>query len=208
MKTKKKNFDYFESLVNMSVYALEEANLLKSIFVDFKPEELEEQRSRMHDLEHRCDMEKHDLTTALVKEFLPPVDRDDLFRLSHVTDNLTDSVESVVAFLYMADIKSLRADAVAFAELIIECCENAVRLLKEFRNFKKSQKLGEYIILINHIEEEGDDLYVSCMRTLHQQTRDPLQVLAWREVYQFFEYCFDACEDVADIIESITIGNT
>ena len=40
MKTKKKNFDYFESLVNMSVYALEEANLLKSIFVDFKPEEL------------------------------------------------------------------------------------------------------------------------------------------------------------------------
>lgn len=31
MKTKKKNFDYFESLVNMSVYALEEANLLKSI---------------------------------------------------------------------------------------------------------------------------------------------------------------------------------
>lgn len=57
MKTKKKSFDYFEALVNMSLYALEEAKLLKDILSDFKPEALEEQRARMHELEHRCDME-------------------------------------------------------------------------------------------------------------------------------------------------------
>ena len=208
MKTKKKNFDYFESLVNMSVYALEEANLLKSIFVDFKPEELEEQRSRMHDLEHRCDMEKHDLTTALVKEFLPPVDRDDLFRLSHVTDNLTDSVESVVAFLYMADIKSLRADAVAFAELIIECCENAVRLLKEFRNFKKSEKLKDIVITLNDLEEKGDRLYAEAVRRLSREAQTTREVIEWRDIYRNFENCFDAADSIADNIESVVMKNT
>ena len=208
MKTKKKNFDYFESLVNMSVYALEEANLLKSIFVDFKPEELEEQRSRMHDLEHRGDMEKHDLTTALVKEFLPPVDRDDLFRLSHVTDNLTDSVESVVAFLYMADIKSLRADAVAFAELIIECCENAVRLLKEFRNFKKSEKLKDIVITLNDLEEKGDRLYAEAVRRLSREAQTTREVIEWRDIYRNFENCFDAAESIADNIESVVMKNT
>ena len=208
MKTKKKNFDYFESLVNMSVYALEEANLLKSIFVDFKPEELEEQRSRMHDLGHRCDMEKHDLTTALVKEFLPPVDRDDLFRLSHVTDNLTDSVESVVAFLYMADIKSLRADAVAFAELIIECCENAVRLLKEFRNFKKSEKLKDIVITLNDLEEKGDRLYAEAVRRLSREAQTTREVIEWRDIYRNFENCFDAAESIADNIESVVMKNT
>ena len=45
MKTKKKSFDYFEALVNMSLYALEEAKLLKDILSDFKPEALEEQRA-------------------------------------------------------------------------------------------------------------------------------------------------------------------
>ncbi len=208
MKTKKRNFDYFESLVNMSLYALEEAKLLKNIFNDFQPDELETQRARMHELEHKCDMEKHEMTTALVKEFLPPIDRDDLFRLSHVTDNLTDSVESVVAFLYMADIRTLRADAGEFADLIIECCENAVRLLKEFRNFKKSDKLEGLVIKLNDLEEQGDKLYAEAGRRLSREAKTTREVIEWRDVYRNFEKCFDAAESIADNIESVVMKNS
>jgi len=126
MKKNKKGFDYFECLVNMSGFALEEAKLLKEILSDYHPDTLKEQRVRMHELEHGCDLIKHDMTTALVKDFLPPIDREDLFRLSHVTDNLTDKVESVVVFLYMADIETLRSDAEQFVDLIIGCCENGM----------------------------------------------------------------------------------
>ncbi len=208
MKTKKKNFDYFECLVNMSVYALEEAKLLKGILADFNPDELEEQRLRIHELEHRCDMEKHDMTTALVREFLPPIDREDLFRLSHVTDNLTDSVESVVAFLYMADIKKLRPDACEFADLIIECCENTVKLLGEFKNFKKSEKLKELIIVLNDLEERGDKLYTEAVRRLSREAETTREVIEWRDVYRNFENCFDAAESIADNIESVVMKNS
>ncbi len=208
MKPKKKNFDYFESLVNMSLYALEEANLLRSVLADFDPDKLEEQRAQMHVLEHKCDMEKHEMATALVKEFLPPVDRDDLFMLSHVTDNLTDSVESVAVFLYMADIRTLRPDTLEFADLIIECCENAVRLLKEFRNFKKSEKLREIIILLNDLEEKGDRLYVEAVRRLSQEAQTTRELIEWRDVYKNFEECFDAAESIADNVESVVMKNT
>ena len=154
MKTKKKSFDYFEALVNMSLYALEEAKLLKDILSDFKPEVLEEQRARMHELEHRCDMEKHDMTTALVKEFLPPIERDDLFRLSHVTDDLT------------------------------------VRLLKEFKNFKKSDKLKGFVITLNDLEEKGDRLYVEAVRKLSREAESTREVIEWRDVYRNFENCY------------------
>ena len=53
MKTKKKNFDYFECLVNMSVYALEEAKLLKGILTDFNPDEFEGQLLPINELEQR-----------------------------------------------------------------------------------------------------------------------------------------------------------
>lgn len=208
MKSKKKNFDYFECLVNMSVYALEEANLLRSILTDFHPEKLEDQRAQMHALEHKCDMEKHDMTTALVKEFLPPVDRDDLSMLSHVTDDLTDSVESVVAFLYMANIRTLRPDVGAFADLIIECCENAVLLLKEFRNFKKSDKLRDIIIHLNDLEEQGDRLYVEAVRRLSTEELSTRDVIEWRDMYKNFEECFDAAESIADNVESVVMKNT
>ena len=208
MKTKKKSFDYFEALVNMSLYALEEAKLLKDILSDFKPEALEEQRARMHELEHRCDMEKHEMTTALVKEFLPPIERDDLFRLSHVTDDLTDSVESVVAFFYMADIKKLRDDTTPFVDLIIECCENVVRLLKEFKNFKKSDKLKGCVITLNDLEEKGDRLYVEAVRKLSREAESTREVIEWRDVYRNFENCYDAAESIADNIESAVMKNT
>ena len=61
---------------------------------------------------------------------------------------------------------------------------------------------------INRLEEVGDDLYVACMRNLHTTSTDPLEIIAWREIYEFFEKCCDTCENVADIIESIVIGNT
>lgn len=208
MKIKKKNFDYFECLVNMSQYALEEANLLRDILTDFDPDKVAEQRMQMHALEHQCDTEKHEMTTALVKEFLPPVDRDDLATLSHVTDDLTDSVESVVAFLYMANIRRLRPDVGAFADLIIECCENAVLLLKEFRNFKKSDKLKDIIIKLNDLEEQGDRLYAEAVRRLSTEELSTRDVIEWRDMYKNFEECFDAAESIADNVESVVMKNT
>jgi len=81
-------------------------------------------------------------------------------------------------------------------------------LLEEFSNFKKSKKLKELIININHIEEEGDAMHIKSMHNLHKYTSDPIQIIAWREIFDLFEKSYDACEDVADIVESITIGNT
>lgn len=199
---------YFDSFLQGMDAACEAAQLLREILTHFDAKRLPQQQKAIHAIEHRGDEVKHALVSEVARAFITPLERDDIITLSQSIDNVTDSIEDILIHIYITDIQVIRSDALVFSELLIKCVEATRQMLQEFRNFKKSQKLGEYIILINHIEEEGDDLYVSCMRTLHQQTKDPLQVLAWREVYQFFEYCFDACEDVADIIESITIGNS
>lgn len=208
MKEKKKGFDYFASLVNMAQFALEEAKYLKSVFENFNPEEIEKHYLHMHDLEHQCDTEKHDLTTALVKEFLPPIDRDDLFRLSHITDNITDSVENIVAYLFMANIRALRPDAMEFVNIIIECCENVVLMLKEFRNYKKPAKLQEYVIILNDMEEKGDRLYAQAMHELSCEDTNVRELIEWRSIYKIFESCLDAAESLADNIESVIMKNT
>jgi len=208
MKNKTKKFDYFQSLVKMSEFALEEAKYLKEILADYDPDKLEEKKVHMHELEHRCDMEKHELATALVKEFLPPIERDDLFMLAHVTDDLTDCVESIVVFLYMADIRELRPDVGKFADLVIECCVGVVELLREFPNFKKSEKLTSIMIALNDLEEQGDKLYMEAVRELSKTAKTTREVIEWRDVYRNFEECFDAAESVADNVESVVMKNS
>jgi predicted phosphate transport protein (TIGR00153 family) len=209
MKLKKEKFNYFDTLVQMSNYALEEAKLLHESLSNYDPEQLDDLRKKMHELEHACDCVKHALTTALIKDFLPPIDREDLFTLSHITDNLTDTVESIVTFFYMADIRTLRDDTAEFTALMVACCENTVKMLQEFHNFKKPTELQKYIILLNDLEEQGDRLYEESVRRLsREEGASPREVIEWRDVYRNFENCFDAAESIADNIESIVLKNS
>lgn len=61
---------------------------------------------------------------------------------------------------------------------------------------------------INALEEEGDRVYMEIMRKLHTEVTDPLEIIAWREIYDYLEKCCDACEHVADVVESVMMKNT
>ncbi|MBR6687463.1 MAG: DUF47 family protein [Clostridia bacterium] len=208
MFNKKKGYDYFSTLVKMSQFALEEARLLKQIVENYDPDKLDENRQKMHAIEHDCDTLKHELSTELVKDFLPPIDREDLFLLAHVTDDLTDSVESVVVFFYMANLKAMRPDTVELCDLVVKCCESVVEMLEEFKNFKKSTLLKGLVVKLNDLEEHGDRLYIQAVRKLSTEDISTRDVIEWRDVYRNFENCFDAAETVADNIESATMKNS
>ena len=204
---KTKKFNYFENLVTMAEYSLKEAYLLKETFLNFAAETLHDNQIAMHKLEHSCDLVKHEMTSALIREFLPPIEREDLFTLSHVVDELTDKVESVLIFFYMANITKLRADAMEFVDLIIDCCQGVVDALKEFGNFKKSTTLKDLLIKIHDLEEKGDEIYIQAVRNLSCSDEDTRTVIEWRDVYRNFEACFDAAEKIADTIQSAAMKN-
>ena len=46
------------------------------------------------------------------------------------------------------------------------------------------------------------------MRKLHTECSDPLHIIVWREIYIYLERCADACEHVADTVESVVMKNS
>jgi uncharacterized protein Yka (UPF0111/DUF47 family) len=121
---------------------------------------------------------------------------------------VTDAIEDILIRIYMTNITTIRPDSIDFADLVIHCCCTMKEMLCEFANFKKSKKLKDLIIELNRLEEVGDEKYLNCMRNLHTACNDPIEIIAWREIYDIFERCCDTCENVADIVEGITIGNS
>ena len=195
MKSKKK-FDYFASLCRMAEFAAEEARLLGRFAKNFAYEKTAELRAATHATERRCDEEKHAFSAALLREFLPPVDREDLLTLARAADDLADDVDGVAAFLYMADIKALRADAADFTDLISEACEKAAEMLNEL------------IAEVNEIEKRGDVLYERAVRALSVESRSTREVIEWRDIYKKFERCFNAAEALADAAETAVLKNS
>jgi predicted phosphate transport protein (TIGR00153 family) len=205
--SKKSGNLYFDNFKESMAISCEAAETLKRLLTDFDVEGLPAALKVMHEIEHRGDAKKHEMTEELVRAFITPIERDDIVTLSQNIDNVTDNIEDILIHIYITNITEIRQEALDYAELLIRCCRASYFLLEEFVNFKKSRQLRDLIVQINQLEEEGDAMYMRFRRSLHEYCTDPAQIMAWDEIFSYFENVCDACEDVADIVESITIGN-
>lgn len=205
---RKQSFNYFEAFVKLSKYSLSSAEILHNTLLNFEPDKIPQRVKEMHEIEHSADLAKHVIINKLVKEFLPPIEREDIINLSQEIDDVTDSVEDVLLFMSMFNIKTLRPEILKFTELISTCCKSMHDALVEFQTFKSSKTLHEKIVEINRLEEEGDGLYFNMMQNLFASSNDPIELMTWTEILHRLERCCDNCEDVADIIEQIVMKNS
>jgi predicted phosphate transport protein (TIGR00153 family) len=205
---KKKDNEYYIGFVECVGFSCKAAAMLKESLTDFKPDKLGDTMNALHAVEHSADAKKHELMKKLVKEFITPIEREDIMALCDNIDDVTDAIDDVLMRIYMNNITRIRDDVLPFTDLIIKCCDTLKSIMDEFPNFKKSETLMKHIISLNTLEEEGDRLYMTAMRRLHTQSNDPIEIIAWREVYEFLEKCCDACEHAADVVESVVMKNT
>ena len=205
---KKQDAYYFNTFTACAEDACRAAQLLKNVLEDFKPEELETQLDKLHEIEHSADEKKHDIMDHLAKEFIPPIEREDIVSLSQNIDNVTDKVEDILLRVYMNNVSTIGRDALAMMDVVVECCEAVRELLQEFADFRRSRNLKKVIIRINDLEEAEDRLFMTSMRKLYTGSKDPIHIIAWREIYIYLERCADACEHVADVVESIVMKNS
>ena len=58
---------------------------------------------------------------------------------------------------------------------------------------------------IKQAEEEGDAVWEAAVAELFAGTPDPVDVIRWKALYDQLEDTLDACEDVANELETITV---
>ena len=205
---KKQDSFYYENFSECAACACQAAHYLEDALKNFKPEGLSSMLDELHQVEHAADEKKHELSNVLARAFITPIEREDILLLSQSIDEITDKIEDVMLRLWCNNIQSIRPDAIELGAVLINCCEELRLLLDEFADFRKSKKLRDYIIHINTMEEQADKLFIESMRRLHTTCTDPLEIISWREIYIYMEKCADACEHVADAVESVIMKNS
>ena len=204
----KKENNYFNMLAELVDYSCEAANLLQNTLVNFNINEIEERIHEMHNIEHEADVKKHDMMNKLAKEFITPIERGDIIDIAHYIDNVTDDIEEVLTRIYMYNIREIKKEAIDFSNIIINNCNGLKKIMREFYNYKKSVEIQKLIININDLEEEGDRLYFSTLRNLYTTSKDPIELMTWTDTLKYLEKCCDACESVANLVESVIMKNS
>lgn len=199
---------YYDNFIKSTEISKQAANYLVECLENYDYRNIEQMLTKMHEIEHSADLKKHEMSEALAKAFVTPVDREDLDMLSHRLDDVVDLIEEVLQKFYIYDIKEIDAPAIDFAKNIVKGCEILCQTMNEFENFKKSKKIRELIIEQNNVEEECDKLYLTSMRALSLNSTDVLKTVSWRKIYKSLESCADACEHASECVGSVIMKNT
>lgn len=204
----KQDYNYFDAFVKLVDYSCDAAKSLNDTLEKFNVAELSDKIKYMHQIEHSADIEKHEMMKRLIKEFLPPIEREDIMSIAQEIDDVTDAIEDVLIRIYMFNIASVRKEALEFSNIIVRCCNALKSTMVEFAHFRKSDSIHKAIVEINYLEEEGDRLYTEAVHNLYTNCKDPIEIMAWTETFDRFEKCCDACEEVANEVESVIMKNS
>ena len=93
---KSDHYDYIKTFARLSEFSLKAAVFLDDTLKNLIPEKLHDDIIALHKIEQEADKAKREMMENLIKEFLPPIDKDDIIILSHQIDTVTEDRKSVV----------------------------------------------------------------------------------------------------------------
>lgn len=196
----------FYDLFIENAQTIYETSLLFKDFVEDVSDPYEKLKE-IKQMEKISDNQQHNILNELNKTFITPFDREDIYSISKEMDDIVDFIEASASRFVMFNVDIVKDESKTLVDFIVRCCLYIIKLMKEFKNMRNNAKLAEIIIEINKIEEEGDSLFRSAVRQLFVDDIPILDVIKWREIYQYIENTLDACESVANLIEGVAMKN-
>ncbi|HEX5438128.1 MAG TPA: DUF47 family protein [Gemmatimonadaceae bacterium] len=190
-------FDLFSEIAKRGSAA---ATLLKQLFAE--PGRLDYFVGEIKKVEHEADNITHDIIARIDKTFVTPIDREDIHLLASRLDEVVDLVDGTARRAAMFQITQVREPAKKLCAVLILATDSIEEAVKNLRN---SKIVVQQSRAIKTHEEEGDALYHEAVGLLFKGTPDPLEVIKWKELYDTLERALDQCEDVANVVESISL---
>jgi predicted phosphate transport protein (TIGR00153 family) len=200
--TKKGEADFLQLLIQAAQIALESAQMFRTAMMGEKPPTA--YVDTIKELEHKGDSVTHQIFKGLNKVFITPLDREDIMELASKLDDVTDGIEATIARFDYLNID--RSDDVMkeFSAIIVSSCQNILDAFKLLSK-KKYMQITEHTVKINSLENDGDRLMREGIRQIFLAKKDPYQDFNLKEIYERLEQTTDACEDVANILESVVL---
>lgn len=207
MKKKNKSNYYFDSFPELMHYAVLCGEKILDFVSNFDHSKLLELKESVHLIEHQADEKKHEVTQKLLTEFLTPIDREDIFELLKLIDDVTDSMEEMSLKLYLYDYKELPPDTVDFTKLTVETIKTTERCLKEFPSYLEHDVIAPFINDVIHLEEASDTKYIDDTHLIYMLDMDHLKRHKAETIYSILEEVSDRCREVCRFVQNIEFKN-
>lgn len=193
---------FYELFDRQAQTVVSAAKLLLAVFDDVGT--LGERQKEIKDLEHAGDELTHEIVRTLNRTFVTPFDREDIYALGSGLDDVLDYIDEIAEIMILYGISDVPQSAKAMGGLLNQAVG---QLQSAISKLESRGGTVEHGIEVHRIENQGDAESRRAIGELFSGQHDPLTVIKLKEFYTLLEDSLDRCEDVAQVIENITIKN-
>jgi uncharacterized protein len=156
-------------------------------------------------LEHKNDEFTHQIFVELGKNFITPLDREDIHALATSLDDISDYINAAARLLNTYNLHDLPHSASDMTDCIYRGVKELKVAVSDLRNLKNVRAIADSCIRINSIENEADYIYEKAISDLFENEKDVVRILKLKDLFSNMEMSTDKCEDAANTIESIIV---
>jgi len=155
-------------------------------------------------LEADGDKVVHDIFKHLRATFITPFDPEDIQALATSLDDILDGIEDVTFRIAAYKLKPIPSALIELAEKIFSCCTVLTRALEALH---EKRPVIDFCIEVHRLENEADRLERNLLADLFRNEPDPIALIKKKDIFELLEDTTDRCEDVADVIQNVSVKN-
>lgn len=166
----------------------------------------EEEAEQIHELEHQGDAITAAIIDRLNSTFITPLDREDIYTLAQVLDDIIDFAQGTVERMMLYGTGTTSLGARELAHTLVLAAEQ-IRIA--FGGLNNIHAKKTVILLateeIYRLESAGDKLYRQEVARLFKYEKDPIEIIKWKEILEHMETALDHCESIADLLKGVVL---
>ena len=160
-------------------------------------------------IEARADGVARQIFICANRTFQAPIDREDILHLAHDLDDVVDLIEDTAKGIqryaisaFGEEMRSMVDAVVESADLLQQVMPHLDAITREHRTiFRLCEKIGQ-------LEESADESFDAGLSRIRAElgsgTLNTIGYLDRKELYELIERVVDKCDDVANVVQTVT----
>ncbi len=190
-----KKRDFYKMLADQA-YKVEEGLTALS---EFAHDPTQEKGDRVRRIENEADDLRRNLIFELNQAFVTPFDREDIFALSRVIDDMCDYAKSTVEEMTIFEVGT--NEHIKMMTETLHSASQDISTAVQLMN-REAEATTEHLVRAKKTENKMEHLYREALAELFKR-KDPIEIIKLREIYRHLSNAADRGDEAADIISDI-----
>ena len=179
------------------------ADRLKALVEDFT--DVEGKVAQLTETEHEGDFVTHELIDLARRSFTTPFDTEDITALAGRFDDAIDAIQEAADELVLWKIERTTPQTIELCRIIAKSAAELDSATPHLRDRRRFPQIRPHIVEVNRYENDADRVARRALAELLAHRDDWFELTRWKEIYEHLEAVTDRLEDVADVLEGVTV---